>query len=238
MARVAVVTDSNSGITQEDAKALGCFVVPMPFMFGDDGTTYYEDINLTRDEFFRRLAADESVLTSQPAPTEILKLWDEVLKEYEQIVYIPMSSGLSGSCQSAMMLSSDYEGRVEVVNNQRISVTQKASVIDALELAKRGKSAQEIKDILERVKSGSCCDRHSAADQTGPADQGGAAGCVLQGPHSRTGKEYDAECDTARYRNPVWRYADGDVLLICGTCQYSGRRKALAGRGAGSISEF
>ena len=152
MARVAVVTDSNSGITQEDAKALGCFVVPMPFMFGDDGTTYYEDINLTRDEFFRRLAADESVLTSQPAPTEILKLWDEVLKEYEQIVYIPMSSGLSGSCQSAMMLSSDYEGRVEVVNNQRISVTQKASVIDALELAKRGKSAQEIKDILERVK--------------------------------------------------------------------------------------
>ena len=162
MARVAVVTDSNSGITQEDAKALGCFVVPMPCMFGDDGTTYYEDINLTRDEFFRRLAADESVLTSQPAPTEILKLWDEVLKEYEQIVYIPMSSGLSrskdpaaedaGSCQSAMMLSSDYEGRVEVVNNQRISVTQKASVIDALELAKRGKSAQEIKDILERVK--------------------------------------------------------------------------------------
>ena len=152
MARVAVVTDSNSGITQEDAKALGCFVVPMPFMFGDDGTTYYEDINLTRDEFFRRLAADESVRTSQPAPTEILKLWDEVLKEYEQIVYIPMSSGLSGSCQSAMMLSSDYEGRVEVVNNQRISVTQKASVIDALELAKRGKSAQEIKDILERVK--------------------------------------------------------------------------------------
>ncbi|MCI6756210.1 MAG: DegV family protein [Lachnospiraceae bacterium] len=152
MARVAVVTDSNSGITQEDAKALGCFVVPMPFMFGDDGTTYYEDINLTRDEFFRRLAADESVLTSQPAPTEILKLWDEVLKEYEQIVYIPMSSGLSGSCQSAMMLSSDYEGRVEVVNNQRISVTQKASVIDALELAKRGKSAQEIRDILERVK--------------------------------------------------------------------------------------
>ena len=152
MARVAVVTDSNSGITQEDAKALGCFVVPMPFMFGDDGTTYYEDINLTRDEFFCRLAADESVLTSQPAPTEILKLWDEVLKEYEQIVYIPMSSGLSGSCQSAMMLSSDYEGRVEVVNNQRISVTQKASVIDALELAKRGKSAQEIRDILERVK--------------------------------------------------------------------------------------
>lgn len=152
MARVAVVTDSNSGITQVDAKALGCFVVPMPFMFGDDGTTYYEDINLTRDEFFRRLAADESVLTSQPAPTEILKLWDELLKEYEQIVYIPMSSGLSGSCQSAMMLSSDYEGRVEVVNNQRISVTQKASVIDALELAKRGKSAQEIRDILERVK--------------------------------------------------------------------------------------
>ena len=154
MARVAVVTDSNSGITQEDAKALGCFVVPMPFMFGDDGTTYYEDINLTRDEFFRRLAADESVLTSQPAPTEILKLWDEVLKEYEQIVYIPMSSGLSGSCQSAMMLSSDYEGRVEVVNNQRISVTQKASVIDALELAKRGKSAQEIRQLL---RSALCC---------------------------------------------------------------------------------
>lgn len=259
MARVAVVTDSNSGITQEDAKALGCFVVPMPFMFGDDGTTYYEDINLTRDEFFRRLAADESVLTSQPAPTEILKLWDEVLKEYEQIVYIPMSSGLSGSCQSAMMLSSDYEGRVEVVNNQRISVTQKASVIDALELAKRGKSAQEIKDILERVKFDSSI--YIMVDTLKYLKKGGritpaaaAIGTllrikpvlqikgerldVLQGPHSRTGKEYDAECDTARYRNPVWRYADGDVLLICGTCQYSGRRKALAGRGAGSISEF
>lgn len=152
MARTAVVTDSNSGITQAMAKDLGIRVVPMPFMFGDDSKTYYEDINLTRDEFFRRLETEERVVTSQPAPNEVMKIWDEVLKEYDDLVYIPMSSGLSGSCQSALMLSSDYDGRVQVVNNQRISVTQRASVLDAMELAKRGRSAKDIKDILEKVK--------------------------------------------------------------------------------------
>lgn len=152
MAKVAVVTDSNSGIMQDEGRELGCFVQPMPFMFGDDNTTYYEGVNLTREEFFQRLSADETVLTSQPAPNEVLKTWDEVLEKYDELVYIPMSSGLSGSCQSAMMLSSDYDGRVQVVNNQRISGTQRDSVIDALELAKRGKSAREIKDILEKHK--------------------------------------------------------------------------------------
>ncbi len=150
MAKTTVVTDSNSGITQAEAKKLGIEVVPMPFMIGSK--TYYEDINLTREKFFRRLAKDEQVVTSQPVPTEVLKVWDKVLRNYDEIVYIPMSSGLSGSCQSAMMLSSDYDGRVQVVNNQRISVTQRSSVMDALKMAEYGMNAAEIKTALEERK--------------------------------------------------------------------------------------
>ena len=128
MPRTAVVTDSNSGITQAEAKKMGIDVIPMPFMIGSK--TYYEDINLTREKFFRRLAKGDQVVTSQPIPTEVLKVWDRLLKDYDDLVYIPMSSGLSGSCQSAMMLSSDYDGRVRCVDNQRMSVTQRSSVID------------------------------------------------------------------------------------------------------------
>ncbi|MBO5564121.1 MAG: DegV family protein [Lachnospiraceae bacterium] len=150
MAKTAIVTDSNAGITQAEAKKLGIFVVPMPFMIG--GKTYYEDINLSRDKFFKKMAKDEQILTSQPAPTEVLKIWDKALKDYEEVVHIPMSSGLSGSCQSAMMLASDYEGKVQVVNNQRISVTQKRSCLDALQMAEYGMNAREIKGILEKTK--------------------------------------------------------------------------------------
>ncbi len=129
MSNVAVVTDSNSGITPEMGKELGCYIVPMPFMFGNSDTTYYENVNLTRDQFFDKMESGEVVHTSQPAPNEVLKVWDEALKDHDEVVYIPMSSGLSGSCQSARMLSADYDGKVEVVNNQRISVTQRASCV-------------------------------------------------------------------------------------------------------------
>lgn len=150
MSNIAIVTDSNSGITQAQAKELGIYVLPMPFMIDEE--TYYEDITLTQDEFYKKLAAGASVITSQPTPESIMKLWDELLKEYDEIVHIPMSSGLSGSCQSALVLAGDYDGKVQVVNNQRISVTQRQSAIDAINLAKQGKNAEEIKDFLEKDK--------------------------------------------------------------------------------------
>lgn len=150
MSKVAIVTDSNSGITQAQAKELGVFVIPMPFIIGDK--TYFEDINLTEDEFYKKLLEGLDISTSQPSPEEVMKLWDSVLESYDEIVHIPMSSGLSGACQSALMLADDYDGKVSVVNNQRISVTQRQSVLDALELAKAGKNAEEIKQILEEDK--------------------------------------------------------------------------------------
>ena len=124
--------------------------MPMPFMI--DGETYYEEITLSQDEFYKKLAQNADISTSQPSPESIMQLWDGLLKEYDEIVHIPMSSGLSGSCQTAAMLSQDYDGKVHVVNNQRISVTQKRSAFDAMELARAGKSGSEIKDILEEDK--------------------------------------------------------------------------------------
>ena len=153
MKKIAVVTDSNSGILQKEAKELGVFVLPMPFNI--DGQDFFEDINLTVEEFYAKLEKDAEIFTSQPAPTEVTKLWNDILKEYDEIVHIPMSSGLSGACQSAWMLAKDYDGKVQVVDNQRISVTLRQSVLDALELAKREKSAAEIKDILENDKMNS-----------------------------------------------------------------------------------
>ena len=150
MSKVAIVTDSNSGITQNEAKKLGISVLPMPFMIDEE--TYYEDITLSQAEFYEKLAAGAAVVTSQPTPEAVMNLWDELLKEYDEIVHIPMSSGLSGSCQSAIMLSADYDDKVQVVNNQRISITQRQSVLDALALVVQGKNAVEIKDILEKDK--------------------------------------------------------------------------------------
>ncbi|MBQ6636479.1 MAG: DegV family protein [Lachnospiraceae bacterium] len=150
MPRVAVMTDSNSGITQDMAKDMGINVVPMPFTI--DGTTYYEDVNLTREEFFQMMADGKDIQTSQPSPGDLMSLWDKSLEKYDQIVYIPMSSGLSSSCQNARMIANDYNGKVVVVNNQRISVTQKRSVQDAIELAKNGYDAVRIRDILVRDK--------------------------------------------------------------------------------------
>ncbi len=148
--RVAVVTDSNSGITQSEAKELGIRVVPMPFMI--DGETYEEDINFSQEQFYRRQEEGADITTSQPSPETVMGIWDELLKEYDEIVHIPMSSALSGSCQTAVMLAMDYDGKVQVVNNQRISVTQRRSVQDALEMAAAGLSAERIKEILEETK--------------------------------------------------------------------------------------
>lgn len=148
--RVAVVTDSNSGITQSEAKELGIRVVPMPFMI--DGETYEEDINFSQEQFYRRQEDGADITTSQPSPETVMGIWDELLKEYDEIVHIPMSSALSGSCQTAVMLAMDYDGKVQVVNNQRISVTQRRSVQDALEMSAAGLSAERIKEILEETK--------------------------------------------------------------------------------------
>lgn len=150
MVKVAIVTDSNSGITQTQAKELGLYVIPMPFMI--DEKEYFEDFNLTQREFYEKLETGSDVITSQPSLEQVMNLWTELLKDYDEIVHIPMSSGLSGSCQSAMMLAEDYDGRVQVVNNQRISVTQRQSAMDAMALAQNGKCAKDIKKILEEDK--------------------------------------------------------------------------------------
>lgn len=150
MGKIAIVTDSNSGITQARGRELGVFVLPMPFMINEE--PFLEDINLTQEEFFRRLEQGADVITSQPSPESVLDFWKEILKEYDEIVHIPMSSGLSGSCQSALMLAEDFNGKVQVVNNQRISVTQRQSCLDAKLLASKGMNALQIKEFLEKDK--------------------------------------------------------------------------------------
>lgn len=150
MSKIAIITDSNSGINFEAGKEIGVRVLPMPFLI--DGKTYYEEISLSQTEFFEKLESDVDISTSQPSPESVMKIWDEALEEADEVVYIPMSSGLSSSCHTALMLADDYGGKVQVVDNQRISVTQRQSVLDALELAKRGLTAAQIKEKLERVK--------------------------------------------------------------------------------------
>lgn len=150
MKKIAIVADSNSGYTQEEAKEAGAYLIPMPFYI--NGEEYFEGVNLSQDEFYEFLKNDAQVSTSQPSPDSILSMWDELLKNYEELIYIPMSSGLSGTCHTATMLAQDYDGKVLIVDNQRISVPLKHSIQDALVLAEAGKSAQEIKDYLERTK--------------------------------------------------------------------------------------
>ena len=150
MRKIAIVTDSNSGITQDEGRKLGISVLPMPFYINE--VMYLEGVTLSQEEFYERLKKDEPISTSQPNPGEVCGLWDTLLKEYDEIVHIPMSSGLSASCETAMGLARDYDGKVQVVDNQRISVTQKQSVLDALALAQAGKNAAEIREILETEK--------------------------------------------------------------------------------------
>lgn len=150
MSRVIVVTDSNSGITPDEAKVLGVEVLPMPFYINEQ--MFYENIDLNQEQFYEKLAAGGDIKTSMPLVGDVTDKWDELLKEYDEIVHIPMSSGLSSACETAYMLAQDYDGKVQVVNNQRISVTMRQSVIDAKNLVDAGKSAAEIKQILEDEK--------------------------------------------------------------------------------------
>lgn len=147
MKKTAIVTDSNAGILPEEAREKEIYLLPMPFMI--DGKNYFENIDLTEEGFYRMMKENKAISTSQPAPGDVMALWDRVLEEYEELIYIPMSSGLSASCQSAVMLSKDYGGKVQVADNRRISVTQKSAVYDAMRLAGEGKSAAQIREILE-----------------------------------------------------------------------------------------
>lgn len=150
MSKIAIVTDSNSGITQDEGRSLGVFVLPMPFYINE--VMYLEGITLSQEEFYERLQKDETISTSQPSPGEVCGMWDNLLKEYDEIVHIPMSSGLSASCETAMGLARDYDGKVQVVDNQRISVTQRQSVLDALALVKAGKMPQRSVRSWKRKK--------------------------------------------------------------------------------------
>lgn len=152
MKKTGILTDSHSGITQEEAKKLGIYVLPMPFYINDQ--CHYEGKDISREEFIELLKNDENVSTSQPSPEAVMNLWDEILKEYEELVYIPISSGLSGSCSTAMAMAhnDDYEGKVFVVDNGRVSTPMKQSVLDAIELLNEGCSAKEIKNRLEDAK--------------------------------------------------------------------------------------
>ena len=152
MKKTGILTDSHSGITQEEAKKLGIYVLPMPFYINDK--CHYEGKDISREEFIELLKNDENVSTSQPSPEAVMNLWDEILKEYEELVYIPISSGLSGSCSTAtaMAQDDDYEGKVFVVDNGRVSTPMKQSVLDAIELLNEGCSAKEIKNRLEDAK--------------------------------------------------------------------------------------
>lgn len=146
--KTAIIADSNSGISAAEAKTLGVYILPMPVII--DHKTYFEGQDLTQEFFYESLLSGKEISTSQPAPGDVMALWEEVLaKGYDEIVYIPMSSGLSNSCQTALALAIEYEERVQVVDNHRISEPQRQSVLDALELVKKGLSAKEIKQNLE-----------------------------------------------------------------------------------------
>ena len=149
--KIAIVTDSNSGITQAEAKQLGIHVVPMPFLIDDE--EFFEDINLTQDGFYEKLLSGADVSTSQPNISSIVELWDNLLKDYDEVVHIPMSSGLSASTETALHFAEQFNGKVQVVDNHRISVTLKHSVYDAINMAKDGKNAKEIKELLEKTGS-------------------------------------------------------------------------------------
>lgn len=149
--KVAIVTDSNSGISLTEAKQLGITIIPMPFLIDDE--EYYEEINLTQEEFYNKLTKGSNVSTSQPSIYNVCKVWKTLLKEYDEVLHIPMSSGLSASCETAKSAATEFNGKVHVVDNKRISVTLKRAVYDAINLAKDEKSATEIKDILEETAS-------------------------------------------------------------------------------------
>lgn len=149
--KIAIVTDSNSGITQSQAKDLGVFVVPMPVLI--DGEQFYEDISLSQEQFYEKLNGDAQVSTSQPSAFDVGELWSGILKDYDKIIHIPMSSGLSETCHTLQHLAeTEFSGKVYVIDNQRISITMRQSVVDALNMLKEGKSAEEISYFLMQTK--------------------------------------------------------------------------------------
>ena len=149
--KTAIVTDTNSGITVEEGRQSGIFVLPMPVIIEEH--CYLEGVDITNEDLYQAMTADKNLSSSQPSPGDVMDLWNRVLESgYDEIVHIPMSSGLSGSCETAMMLAEEYDGKVKVVNNQRISVTQRRSVMEAKALADAGKNAEEIKALLEEIK--------------------------------------------------------------------------------------
>ena len=150
MSGIAIMTDSNCGIMPEEGRKLGIHVIPMPVII--DGRTYFEGVDITAEDFYKKQAAGAEITTSQPSPGDVTAMWDRLLKDYDQVIFIPMSSGLSNTCQTAVMLSDDdaYRGKVYVVDNHRISMPQLQSVYDAGALAEEGKTAAEIKEILEK----------------------------------------------------------------------------------------
>lgn len=150
MGKIAIVTDSNSGITQAQGKELGISVIPMPFYINEE--LFFEDITLSQEEFYQKLAEDAEISTSQPSPADVIELWEKLLKDHDEIIHIPMSSALSSSCETAMMLANDFDGKVHVIDNQRISITMRQSVLDAIEMAEKGMSASEIEEVLMREK--------------------------------------------------------------------------------------
>ena len=150
MEKIAIVTDSNSGITQAQGKELGIHVIPMPFYINEE--LFFEDITLTQEQFYQKLAEDAEISTSQPSPADVLDLWENLLKEYDEIIHIPMSSALSSSCETAMMLAKEFEGKVHVIDNQRISITMRQSVLDAIEMAKMGLTGSQIEEVLMKEK--------------------------------------------------------------------------------------
>ena len=154
MSKIAIVTDSNSGISVEEGRAMGVTVIPMPVHI--NGKIFYEGLDITQKEFYDRLIEGADVATSQPAPGDLLDVWNRLLGQHREIVYIPMSAGLSASCATAQVLAEDFEGRVQVVDNRRISVTQRHSVLDALALARQGLDAAETKRILEEQAMDAC----------------------------------------------------------------------------------
>lgn len=149
MSNTAIMTDSNCGIMPDEGRDLGIYVLPMPLII--DGQTYYEGVDITLDEFFKRQISGADITTSQPSPGDVEAMWTDLLRTYDEIVFIPMSGGLSSTCQTALILSEEepFRGRVFVVDNRRISVTQAQSVLDAKLLAEEGKTASQIKEILE-----------------------------------------------------------------------------------------
>lgn len=154
MAKVAIVTDSNSGISVAEGRELGVFVIPMPVHI--DGRIYYEGVDIDQEQFYAMQRAGAEIATSQPAPGDTTAVWDRVLKDYDQLVYIPMSAGLSSTCATARVLAEEYGGRVEVADNRRISVTQRYSVLDALAMAREGLDAKAIREKLEEQAYDAC----------------------------------------------------------------------------------